>query len=132
MLQIFSFDANQLKEFTAFQGNYCGREAVAFEPAHCTAGFAEWSQAQQPKSPWHFWNDELLYIIEGELEFECQFPRLFNGARKVAVRSGDLVLVKTGMALLPKVLCKEPVRVLWIAMPSPRFFGIESFWKQVI
>jgi mannose-6-phosphate isomerase-like protein (cupin superfamily) len=101
---------------------------MALDDPACAAGLAELRPNDQTSAPWHYWNQELFYVLQGEMELEWSTPPMFNDHHKTVVCAGDLILVRLGMNVKPRVLGSDPVRFVWVTMPRPRYFGNESFW----
>lgn len=128
MLQVARFDPKNLKKYHSYDGRYTSWEDLKFDDPTCVAAFSEKRREDDLSVPWHLWNDEVWYIVQGELKMEWSSPPMFNDHRETIVRPGDLILAKMGMSLQLHVLSQEPVRFLWVSMPRPRYFGNEAFW----
>lgn len=128
MLQVARFDPENLKKYEAYDGHYTTWEDLKFDDPTCIAAFAEKRPGDDLSAPWHLWNDEVWYIIQGELELEWSSPPMFNDHNRRVVRPGDLLLAPLGLSIKARVLSAEPVRFLWVSMPRPRYFGSDSFW----
>jgi mannose-6-phosphate isomerase-like protein (cupin superfamily) len=127
MLQIARFEPAKLQKFSSYNGHYTGYEDVKFDDPACMASFSEKRRGDDLSVPWHFWNDEVWYIIQGEAELTWSEPPLFNGEKTSRVTAGDLVWVQTGMSVAFTVLSEQPLRFLWVVMPRPRHFGTSEF-----
>lgn len=130
MLQVARLDPDNLKQYNAWGGRYNTWEDLKFDDPNCIAAFAEKRKGVDLSAPWLFWNDEVWYIIQGELELDVCSPPMFNDHQIVVVRPGDLVWVKMGHSITSRVLSDEPVRFCWVSMPRPRYFGNEEFWED--
>jgi mannose-6-phosphate isomerase-like protein (cupin superfamily) len=130
MLQVTRFDPENLKKYEAYDGHYTSWEDLKFDEPSCIAAFSEARPGDDLSHPWHLWNDEVIYIIDGEMELEWSSPPMFNDHQKVVVRHGDLILAKMGLSMKQRVLGDKPVRYFWVSMPRPRYFGSETFWGK--
>jgi mannose-6-phosphate isomerase-like protein (cupin superfamily) len=128
MLQVTRFDKDNLKKFEAYDGHYTTWEDLKFDDPACVAAFSEARPGDDLSAPWHLWNDEVFYIIDGEMELDCSNPPMFNDHQVVVVRPGDLIFAKAGTSIRQKVVGDKPCRYFWVAMPRPRHFGNQEFW----
>src|SRR5687768_3443300 len=99
MLQVARFDPQNLKKYEAYDGHYTTWVDLKFDDPSCVAAFEEVRPGDDLSASWHFWNDEVMYIIEGEMELEWSSPPMFNDHNKVIVRPGDLIHARTGLSL---------------------------------
>lgn len=127
MLQVARFDSANLQRYQAYGGQYTTWEDLKFDDPTCVAAFTEKRKGDDLSAPWHFWNDEVWYILQGELKLEWTSPPMFNEEQSAIVRPGDLIKVPMGVSVKATVLSDEPVRLLWVAMPRPRYFGASAF-----
>jgi mannose-6-phosphate isomerase-like protein (cupin superfamily) len=127
MIQIAQFDPQRLQQYHSFEGRYTSWEDVTFDTPHCVAAFSEKRRADDLSQPWHLWNDEVWYIIEGEMQVEWRDPPMFNETNQATVGPGNLLLLTVGTAFKVNVLT-EHVRFVWVTMPRPRHFGSDAFW----
>ena len=126
MLEVARFDPDNLKKYEAYDGNFTTWVDLKVDTPSCIAAFEEVRPGDNLSAPLHFWNDELLYVIEGGMQLEWSSPPMFNDHNKVIVRSGDLFLAKAGLSLKLQALENQTARFLWVAMPRPRHFARED------
>jgi mannose-6-phosphate isomerase-like protein (cupin superfamily) len=127
MVIVGRFDPSDLRKYDSYDGRYISWEAVQVDTPQCIASFAEKRRSDGTSTPWHLWNDEIWFILEGEMELAWQTPPMFNGTKRADLRPGDLVYLPTGVSVLPQIV-SESVRLLWVAMPRPQHFGADDFW----
>jgi hypothetical protein len=53
---------------------------------------------------------------------------MFNDAQQAVVKAGHLLFLKLGTMFSVQILSEE-VRLLWVAMPRPRYFSSDDFWE---
>ncbi|MCS6846121.1 MAG: hypothetical protein RMN52_00225 [Anaerolineae bacterium] len=127
MIQIARFEPQALQKYHAYGGHYTSWEDVKFDEPCCVAAFSEKRREDDLSQAWHLWNDEVWYVIEGEMQLEWRDPPMFNETHIAAVKPGDLILLTMGTAFKVTVLT-ERVRFLWVTMPRPRHFGNDAFF----
>jgi mannose-6-phosphate isomerase-like protein (cupin superfamily) len=130
MLEVARFDPNNLKKYEAYDGNFTTWVDLKFDSPACIAAFEEARPGDNLSAPWHFWNDEVLYVVEGRMKLEWSSPPMFNDHSEQIVSAGDLILAKAGLSLKLQALDDKTARFIWVAMPRPRYFGDEAFWGQ--
>mgnify|MGYP000203410457 CR=1 FL=1 len=128
MVQISRFDPNALQKFESHGGHYTSWEDLKFDDPACVAGFSVKRKEDDISAPWHLWNDEVWYVVEGEMDLTWRSPPMFMEEHRAHVTVGDVLLLKTGTQFWIKVLSDVPARLLWVSMPRPRYFGNEDFW----
>lgn len=128
MIQITEFDPTNLQQFSSHQGHYTSWEDMKIDAPGCVASFSVKRRADDISAPWHLWNDEVWYMIEGEMEIEWSSPPLFNDSQRATVRPGHLLFLPLGTMFNVAILSEE-VRLLWVTMPRPRYFSNEDFWR---
>ena len=127
MIQIAEFDPSNLKQYVSYDGHYTSWEDLKFDTPACAAAFSEKRRGDDLSAAWHLWNDEVWYVIDGEMELEWSSPPMFNDHNRAAVGPGHVLLLQMGTSFKVRVLT-ETVRFLWVAMPRPRYFSGEDFW----
>jgi len=128
MIQITQFDPANLQKFASYQGHYTSWEDMKIDDPACVASFSVKRRSDDISAPWHLWNDELWYIIEGEMAIEWSNPPMFNDQHQSTVRAGNLLFLKLGTMFKVTILSEE-VRLLWVTMPRPRYFSSDDFWE---
>lgn len=129
MIEISRFDSENLKLYRAYEGRYTTWEDVKFDDPTCVVAFGEFRPGDDLSMPWLFWNDEIWYMVEGELELEWSSAPMFNDHHQAVIRPGDVIKVPLGTRVRIGVLGHKPGRFLWVTMPRPRHFGAEAFWE---
>lgn len=127
MIQIAQFDPASLQQYHSYEGRYTSWEDIKFDTPHCVAAFSEKRRADDLSQPWHLWNDEVWYVIEGEMQVEWRDPPMFNETHVASVGPGHLLLLTVGTAFKVNVQT-ERVRFVWVTMPRPRHFGSDDFF----
>ena len=127
MIQIAQFDPKNLQKYDSYDGHYTSWEDVKFDDPACVAAFSVKRRSDDLSAPWHLWNDEVWYVIEGEMELEWSDPPMFNHHERAAVKAGHALFLKMGTAFKVTVLT-EQVRFFWVTMPRPRYFSSEDFF----
>ncbi|MDQ3249882.1 MAG: hypothetical protein M3Q45_11830, partial [Chloroflexota bacterium] len=122
MIQITQFDPNNLQKFESHQGHYVSWEDMKIDDPACVASFSVKRRADDISAPWQLWNDEVWYIIEGEMTIEWRDPPMFNDTQTATVQPGQLLFLKLG-TLFKVTIISEEVRLLWVTMPRPRYFS---------
>ena len=130
MIKISQFDPANLQKFESYGGHYVSWEDIKFDDPSCVASFSEKRREDDISAPWHLWNDEVWYMIQGEMALEWSTPPMFNDHHQAIIRPGHLLLLKMGTSFKVKILSEEPVRLLWVAMPRPRYFSSDDFWNE--
>jgi ethanolamine utilization protein EutQ (cupin superfamily) len=128
MIQITQFDPANLQRFSSYQGHYVSWEDMKIDDPACVASFSVKRRTDDISAPWHLWNDEVWYIIEGEMELEWSNPPMFNDTQRAVVQPGQLLFLKLG-TMFKMTIRSEEVRLLWVAMPRPRYFSSDDFWE---
>ena len=127
MIQIAQFDAADLQKYDSYGGHYTSWEAVKIDTPFCVAAFSEKRREDDLSQAWHLWNDEVWYVIAGEMDLEWRDPPMFNETHSAHIVPGQVLLLTMGTAFNVKVTT-EAVRFLWVTMPRPRHFGSDAFF----
>ncbi len=127
MVEIARFDPANLQQYHSYAGHYTSWEDVKFDHPFCVAAFSEKRRDDDLSQPWHLWNDEVWYVIEGEMQLEWLDPPMFNASHTASAKPGDMLLLTVGTAFKVNVLT-ERVRFVWVTMPRPRHFGNDAFF----
>src|SRR5688572_18796389 len=130
MLEVARFDPENLKKYSAYDGHYTTWEDMKFDDENVVAAFVEKRPGDDLSAPWLFWNDEIWYMVEGELEVEWWSAPMYNGSEKRVLRPGDVIKVPLGVRIKSRVVGEKPVRILWVTMPRPRHFGSQTWWGK--
>ncbi len=128
MIQISRFDPTALQKFESHGGHYTSWEDLKFDEPSCVAGFSVKRKEDDISAPWHLWNDEVWYVIEGEMDLKWRSPPMFNEEHTARVIAGDVLLLRLGTQFWVNVLSAQPLRLLWVSMPRPSHFGNEAFF----
>jgi ethanolamine utilization protein EutQ (cupin superfamily) len=128
-VQIAEFDPARLEQYVSHGGRYVSWEALAFDEPGCVAAFSVKRRADDLTAPWSLWNDEVWYVVEGEMELTWSSPPMFNDEQRALLRPGMLVLLPVGTQFRVGVL-GEQVRFVWVTMPRPRHFGAAAFFSD--
>lgn len=128
MIQIAQFDAADLQKYDSYNGHYTSWEAVKIDTPFCVAAFSEKRRDDDLSQAWHLWNDEVWYVIAGEMDLEWRDPPMFNEMHRAHVVPGQVLLLTVGTAFNVQVTT-EAVRFLWVTMPRPRHFGSDAFFS---
>jgi len=91
----------------------------------CYASFEEF-RPEEPADFWHYWYDEVTYVISGECEATICYPPNFNDEDRVRLRAGDLFLIKRGWSARFDVIGEDAFVHIIVQMPRAPHVEAES------